>query len=70
MRQVKGEIPMALYELRTYTLHIGKIGKGGEARSGDRLPSAPERRAGQKARRVFPERDRHDQLTGTPLEIQ
>ena len=25
MREIKGEIAMALYELKTYTLHVGKF---------------------------------------------
>ena len=46
---------MPLYELRTYTLYVGKMAEAVKLLSGDRLPGAPEGRAGQEARRVFPE---------------
>src|SRR5215472_34085 len=58
--------------IRTENLHVvcRQNGGSGEALSGDRIPGAPEGRTGQEARRVFPERYRHDQSTCTPLEIR
>jgi hypothetical protein len=69
MHGLKGQPIIALYELRTYTLHVGKMAEA-KALSGDRLPGAPEGRAGQEAGRVFPKRYRHNQSTRSSLEIR
>jgi hypothetical protein len=61
---------VALYELKTYTLRVGAMGRGGKAPPGTRFPGASEGRAGQEARRLFPGRYRHDQPACAPMEVR
>jgi hypothetical protein len=61
---------MALYELRTYTLHVGNMAEAVKLYQEIGFPGTSEGRAGQEACRVFPERYRHDQSTCTSLEIR
>src|SRR5580658_9091345 len=58
--------------LRTENLHAPRRsrGRGSEALSGDRLSGPSEGRAGQKARRLLPERYRHDQSARASLEVR
>jgi hypothetical protein len=60
---------MALYELRTYTLHVGKMAEAVKLYQEIGFP-ALQKGGGQEACRVFPERHRHDQSTCTSLEIR
>ena len=58
---------MALYELRTYTLHVGKMAEAVKLYQEIGFPALQK---GGQAGRVFPERHRHDQSTCTSLEIR
>jgi hypothetical protein len=66
MQQLQEELSMALYELRTYTLHVGKMAEA--VKIG--FPALQKGGQDKKLIRVFPERYRHNQSTCTSLEIR
>jgi hypothetical protein len=60
---------MALYELRTYTLYVGKMAEAVKLYQEIGFP-ALQKGGQEEARRLFPERYRHDQSTCTSLEVR
>ena len=61
---------MALYELRTYTLHVGKMAEAVKLYQEIGFPALQKGRAGQETHRLFPKRYRHDQSACPSLEIR
>jgi hypothetical protein len=61
---------MALYELRTYTLHVGKMAEAVKLYQEIGFPALQKGGQDKKLVGVFPERHRHDQSTCTSLEIR
>jgi hypothetical protein len=61
---------LALYELGTYTLHVGKMAEAVKLYQEIGFPALQKGRAGQEACRLFPKRYRHDQSASTSLEVR